>query len=112
MQRYLLVFFSIFVACLSLSASGQEAGSEIVSVQTVSNPVVSGHKYILHVVSGQREEMFAALEKAQQLLDAAAPDQVNQVEVVANESGLNLLRSDVTPFADEVELLQEELQSS
>ncbi len=85
----------------------QEAGSEIVSVQTVSNPVVSGHKYILHVVSGQREEMFAALEKAQQLLDAAAPDQVNQVEVVANESGLNLLRSDVTPFADEVELLQE-----
>ena len=85
----------------------QESGSGIMPVETVSHPVVSGHKYILHVVSGQREEMFAALEKAQQLLDAAAPGQVNEVEVVANESGLNLLRSDVTPFADEVQLLQE-----
>lgn len=85
----------------------QEFGAELVSAETISNPVISGHKYILHVVSGQREEMFAALEKAQQLLDAAAPGQVNQVEVVANESGLNLLRSDVTPFADEVQLLQE-----
>jgi len=82
-------------------------GSEIASVTSVSHPVVTGHKYILHVVSGQREEMFEALEKAQQLLDAAAPGQVNEVEVVANEQGLNLLRSDVTPYADEVQLLQE-----
>ena len=87
--------------------SQPDSGSGRPSATTVSHAVESGHKYILHVVSGQREEMFAALTKAQQLLDSAAPGQVNQVEVVANEKGLNLLRYDVTPFADEVQLLQE-----
>jgi len=84
---------------------GSESG--LVSVESVSHPVVGGRKYILHVASGQSEDMFLALETAQYLLDSAAPGQVNRVEVVANESGLNLLRSDVTPFANEIQLLQE-----
>jgi uncharacterized protein len=84
---------------------GSESG--LVSVESVSHPVVGGQKYILHVTSGQSEDMFLALETAQYLLDSAAPGQVNQVEVVANESGLNLLRSDVTPFATEIQFLQE-----
>ncbi len=69
---------------------GPGSDSGMTSATTVSQHALSGHKYILHVVSGQREEMFEALAKAQALLDAAAPGQVNQVEVVANESGLNL----------------------
>ena len=84
---------------------GSESG--LVSVESVSHPVMGGRKYILHVASGGSEDMFLALETAQYLLDSAAPGQVNRVEVVANESGLNLLRSDVTPFANEIQLLQE-----
>lgn len=86
---------------------GQESRVETLPSTKLSQPVVNGHKFILHVISGQREDMFSALQKAQELLDAAAPGQVNEVEVVANQRGLNLLRSDVTPFADEVQLLQE-----
>ena len=41
------------------------------------------------------------------MIDSAGPGQINRVEVVANQKGLNLLRSDVTPFSDEILLLQE-----
>ena len=85
----------------------QESATVLVSGETVSNPVVGGRKYILHVVSGQSKEMFAALEAAVYLLDSASTGQVNRVEVVANENGLNLLRSDITPYANEFRLLQE-----
>ena len=83
------------------------SGSEILTVAAVSVPVVNGQNYLLHVVSGDPEQMLAALQKAQQLIDSAGPGQINQVEVVANQKGLNLLRSDITPFADEIHLLQE-----
>jgi intracellular sulfur oxidation DsrE/DsrF family protein len=51
--------------------------------------------------------MLAALRKAQELLDSAELGQTNNVEIVANQQGLNLLRSDVTPFATEIAALQE-----
>ena len=85
----------------------QAPETEILSVAAISAPVASGRNYILHVVSGERESMLAALQKARQLLDSAEPGQFNQVEVVANQKGLNLLRSDVTPFASEILALQE-----
>ena len=81
--------------------------TEILSVAAVTTPVGAGHNYILHVVSGERESMLAALRKAQDLLDSAEPGQTNKVEVVANQKGLDLLRSDVTPFATEISVLQE-----
>ena len=80
--------------------------TEILSIAAIT-PAASGHNYILHVVSGEPGPMLAALEKAQQLIDSAEPGQFNQVEVVANQKGLNLLRSDITPFADEIHMLQE-----
>jgi intracellular sulfur oxidation DsrE/DsrF family protein len=74
------------------------------------NPVVatgSGtDNYILHVASGLPEDMYAALRKARALLDSAEEGQFPQVEIVANERGLDLLRSDVTPYADEIASLQ------
>ena len=79
----------------------------ILSVAAVTAPVDAGQNYILHVVSGERQSMLEALRKAQQLLDSAEPGQTNKVEVVANQQGLNLLRSDVTPFAAEIAALQE-----
>jgi intracellular sulfur oxidation DsrE/DsrF family protein len=112
MAASILLLLGVTIGFYAQEYTGQHyvvrgSDSGITSVESVSHPVVGGRKYILHVVSGQSEDMFVALQTAQYLLDSAALGQVNQVEVVANESGLNLLRSDVTPFASEVRLLQE-----
>lgn len=79
-------------------ASGQVAG------QTVASP----ENYLLHVISGDPEQMHAALEQARFLLDAAGDGEVGRVEIVANEKGIDLLRSDVTPFAHEIADLQQQ----
>jgi intracellular sulfur oxidation DsrE/DsrF family protein len=70
-------------------------------------PVHKIDKYLLHVVSGEPEQMMAALEHATYLLESTGPGESRQVEIVANEQGLNLLRSDVTPFAKEIATLQQ-----
>lgn len=61
--------------------------------------------YILHVSSGKPESMRAVLNKAQHILTSADAAHPHRVEIVANEQGLNLLRSDITPFADEIAAL-------
>lgn len=64
-------------------------------------------KWLLHLTSSEPERMQAALGRARALMnDPGAPDGL-QVEIVANESGLDLLRSDVTPFAAEIRELAE-----
>lgn len=70
--------------------------------------VASTRNFLLHVVTGEPQEMYAALEHARELLDAAAPGEVRRVEIVANEQGINLLRSDVTPYAREIRALADE----
>lgn len=62
-------------------------------------------KYLLHVTSGEPEEMLAALEYASGLLESRG-NTPRQVEIIANEQGIDLLRSDVTPFAAEISALQ------
>ena len=63
-------------------------------------------KYLLHVASGDPSDMAAALERAESLLQSAPGDGIRQVEIVANEQGLDLLRSDITNFATEISVLQ------
>jgi len=63
--------------------------------------------YLLHVVSGEPEQMLAALEQARYLLESADENEFRQVEIIANEQGINLLRSDVTPFAEQISALQD-----
>jgi intracellular sulfur oxidation DsrE/DsrF family protein len=65
-----------------------------------------GENYLLHVVSGDPEQMRSALVHARYLLDSADDGDVRRVEIVANERGLDLLRSDVTPFAEDIRSLQ------
>lgn len=67
----------------------------------------ASENYILHVTSGEQEQMRLALEKANDLLASSKPGQPRQIEVVANERGLDLLRSDITPFADEISSLSD-----
>jgi len=73
-----------------------------------SNPAVVTENYIIHVSSGDPDKMGLALQKAQALLSSAGPGAERQVEVVANEQGLDLLRSDVTRFRDEISYLASE----
>lgn len=81
----------------------RQATAGITSSQFLAEP----ENYLIHVVSGDPVQMQAALEHAQFLLDTAADGEVRQVEIVANERGLDLLRRDVTPFATEIATLQE-----
>lgn len=64
------------------------------------------HNYLLHVTSGEPEMMLAALEEARKILDSAANGEFRQVEIIANEKGLDLLRTDITPYAEEIIALQ------
>jgi len=75
-----------------------------------ANPpaATAAENYILHVISGEPEQMKHALQQARELLSAAEPGKPRQVEVVANDRGLNLLRSDVTPFSSEISALSNE----
>ena len=68
--------------------------------------VVEPERYLLHVASGAPHDMAEALQRAEYLLASAPDDGVRQVEIVANEQGIDLLRSDVTQFAVEISLLQ------
>lgn len=63
-------------------------------------------RYLLHVASGDPVDMASALARAEQLLNSAPDDGIRQVEIVANERGIDLLRSDVTQFAAEISTLQ------
>ena len=70
--------------------------------------VAEVENYILHVASGEPGKMKLALQQARQLLDSADPDNPRRVEIVANDRGLDLLRSDVTLFSDEIRALSHE----
>jgi intracellular sulfur oxidation DsrE/DsrF family protein len=73
-----------------------------------SNPAAITGNYIIHVSSGDPDKMELALQKAQAMLSSAGPGALRRVEVVANEKGLDLLRSDVTRFKDEISYLASE----
>jgi len=70
--------------------------------------IANMENYILHVASGEPETMRLALQQARELLDSADADNPRRVEIVANDRGLDLLRSDVTPFSDEIRALSHE----
>jgi intracellular sulfur oxidation DsrE/DsrF family protein len=67
--------------------------------------VASADRYLLHITSGEPDEMKAALQRATALLEQDNGGTPTRLEIVANEGGLDLLRSDITPFADEVAYL-------
>ena len=62
--------------------------------------------FILHVTSGAPERMQAALRHASALLDGAEQGGQRRVEIIVNERGIDLLRADVTPYSQEIAVLQ------
>jgi intracellular sulfur oxidation DsrE/DsrF family protein len=61
--------------------------------------------WLLHVASSDPARMQLALDRAEELMSGPAATAQSRVEIVANEGGLDLLRSDRTPFADRIRAL-------
>lgn len=101
-----LLLLGLTIGFLAERYMVEARGNGPASVAPVAATVSEPDNYILHVVSGEPEDMYAALQEARELLDSAEEGQFRQVEIVANEKGLDLLRSDVTPYADEIASLQ------
>ena len=72
-----------------------------------SKDIVKVNNFLLHVTSAEPEKMYAALRQAKVLLEAAEEGEQRRVEIIANEHGLDLLRRDVTPYAQEIAALQD-----
>lgn len=70
-------------------------------------PVHGERKILLHLSSDAPDKLEQALDTAEQLLASYREQrQPVEIEVVANAGGLELLRADVSPFADRVRELQ------
>jgi len=64
--------------------------------------------WLLHVASSDPARMQVALNRAEELMNGPGATAHSRVEIVANEGGLDLLRSDRTPFADRIRELAEQ----
>ncbi|MDH3758180.1 MAG: hypothetical protein OES93_10025 [Gammaproteobacteria bacterium] len=98
---------------LAVGATAGYFGQGLISKAPAAKPAPTAQaleqtgNYLLHIVSGDPEQMQSALAHAKYLLDSADEGEYRRVEIVANERGLDLLRSDVTSFAEEIRTLQE-----
>ena len=82
-------------------------GAQMASGAYVATQVQSD-TYLLHVTTSDPQRMQMALRSADELMNGPGATDTRRVEIVANESGLNLLRSDVTPFAAQIRTLAEQ----
>jgi len=64
--------------------------------------------WLLHVASSDPARMQLALDRAEELMSGPNATARSRVEIVANEGGLDLLRSDRTPFADRIRALADQ----
>lgn len=66
----------------------------------------AGNRFILHIDSDKLDRMTAVLDYADQILDNAKKDGVPaELEIVANNYGLNLLREDLSPYRARIDAL-------
>jgi len=64
--------------------------------------------WLLHVASSDPARMQLALNRAEELMNGPGAPPTRRVEIVANEGGLDLLRSDRSPFAERIRELAEQ----
>lgn len=77
-----------------------------------SRPAATGElgemKVLFHLNSGNPERMQEVLDEAENMLrQYQATAQPARVEIVANGDGINLLRADVSPFAERIGAMQD-----
>ena len=86
-------------------AHGPPAGGPSDASRTAASVPTQADRLLLHVASADPASLEAALDLAERAISEGSG---RQVEVVANEGGLDLLRADVTPFADRIAELAEQ----
>ena len=91
----------------SFAIGPQHNAVRVASGTNVAAPAQS-ETYLLHVTKSDRQHMQEALRRAGELMSGPGATDARRVEIVANEGGLNLLRTDVTPFAAEIRMLAEQ----
>lgn len=64
-------------------------------------------QFLLHVTTSDPQRLQMALNRADELMNGPDATEARRVEIVANERGIDLLRSDVTPFAAQIRDLAE-----
>lgn len=110
-RRGLLGLAAAAVALLVVGATAGWLGARAVDggITASTAPVAArpGH-WLLHVSSSDRAHMEQALDRADDLMTEPGAPAGRRVEIVANEGGLNLLRSDVTPFGDRIRALADQ----
>ena len=91
----------------SLTMGPGHSGNQTASGTSTTTQAQSD-TYLLHVTKSDREHMQMALRRAGELMNGPDATEARRVEIVANEGGLDLLRSDVTPFAEQIRTLAEQ----
>ncbi len=75
-------------------------------------PMRGERKILLHISSAEPAKLERALDTAEQLLATYSKlHQPIELELVANAGGLNLLRADVSPYAERVRKLQRQYEN-
>jgi intracellular sulfur oxidation DsrE/DsrF family protein len=70
---------------------------------------LDGNRVLVHVSSGGREALGTALDEVEDLLRSARSERRSvEVEIVANSTGLDLLRADASPYAARIAALRRE----
>jgi intracellular sulfur oxidation DsrE/DsrF family protein len=96
---------------LAVGIAGGWLGSKFFDRQVgpgASTAQSSQDTWLLHVSNSDPAQMQKALSRAEELMNGPGASANRRVEIVANEGGLDLLRSDVTPFADQIRVLAEQ----
>ncbi|MEW6133316.1 MAG: hypothetical protein AB1591_09175 [Pseudomonadota bacterium] len=66
----------------------------------------AGNRFILHIDTDKLDRMTAVLDYADQILDNAKREGVPaELEIVANNYGLSMLREDLTPYRERIDAL-------
>lgn len=92
---------------LNLNAMYLDEEKAFQTANLVQAPVRGERKILLHISSAEPAKLERALDTAEQLLSTYHNlHQPVELELIANAGGLDLLRADVSPFADRVQALQ------
>ncbi len=95
--------FLVVGLCMGLLADNYFAPGRAAITGSLVEPVATANNYLLHLTSGEPEQMQAALRHAEELLQES--DQ-HRVEIIANEKGLDLLRRADNPLTRDIAALQ------
>ena len=115
-KRFLTAAMLMVVGSLVGAVLNQGFNSQKINAsQIVQSDLLAPNAYVqdinrivLHLDSNDIELMDAALTRAEKLVNSSANENPVLVEVIANDKGLDLLRSDISPFADRISELSKQ----